>query len=169
MLGKMIISHIRFLAMTPEEFATSPACSGILTNEECLSVFMNLNSRVHFIMPIQLSLSRNRRQEVETRKRRYVYADERDDTRPRPSSARSSKENDDMNHVSLLLSPSFLSTNEKIYCLRRIVDETVVHNQGNLDCSVTLTVDQKIRIQGIVISSQISEYIIYQFILFPYN
>ena len=50
-----MISHIRFLAMSPEEFASAPVCSGILSESECLSVFMNFNSRENWPMPLRLS------------------------------------------------------------------------------------------------------------------
>ena len=56
-----MIGHIRFLAMTPEEFASSPVCSGILTESECLAVFMNLNSRENWPMPSPLSTSKQMR------------------------------------------------------------------------------------------------------------
>ena len=60
MLNK-VIGHIRFLAMTPEEFATGPANSGILTDSECLAIFKNLNSRVHVPLPQPLSNERKLR------------------------------------------------------------------------------------------------------------
>ena len=60
---KKIIYKIRFLAMSSEEFASSPVHSGILTEYECLGVFVHLNnpdsSRP---IPIFLSSSRNQRQ-----------------------------------------------------------------------------------------------------------
>lgn len=46
-----MIGHIRFLAMTPKEFAAFPARSGILTESECLAVLMNLNSEEKWPMP----------------------------------------------------------------------------------------------------------------------
>lgn len=70
-----MIGHIRFLAMTPEEFATGPATSGILTNDECLAVFMNLNSRVQTPLPPPLSNERKTRgPRAESLKRNRGYA-----------------------------------------------------------------------------------------------
>ncbi|XP_050037695.1 BTB/POZ domain-containing protein 3-like [Dermacentor andersoni] len=37
-----VLPLIRFLAMSPEEFCKGPAKSGLLTKEECFSVFMNM-------------------------------------------------------------------------------------------------------------------------------
>jgi len=47
--------------MTPEEFASSPALSGILTQDEGFAILMNLSSRDKWPMPTQLSLSREPR------------------------------------------------------------------------------------------------------------
>ena len=40
-----IIGHIRFLTMTNEDFANSPAMSGILTQEESFAILMNISFR----------------------------------------------------------------------------------------------------------------------------
>ena len=55
------IGQIRFLSMTPDEFASSPALSGILTESECLAILMNMSSRDKWPMPSQLSTSRQQR------------------------------------------------------------------------------------------------------------
>jgi len=47
--------------MTPDEFASSPALSGILTESECLAILMNISSRDKWPMPSQLSVSRQQR------------------------------------------------------------------------------------------------------------
>ena len=54
MLGN-IVGDIRFLAMKPEEFASSPALSGILTQEESFAILMNLNNPGGWPMPLHFS------------------------------------------------------------------------------------------------------------------
>lgn len=49
------------ISMTPDEFASSPALSGILTESECLAILMNMSSRDKWPMPSQLSMSRQQR------------------------------------------------------------------------------------------------------------
>ncbi|UYV74842.1 hypothetical protein LAZ67_12001281 [Cordylochernes scorpioides] len=46
-----VMPFLRFLAMTAEEFCKGPAKSGILTKDECLSIFMNLAIPGSSIMP----------------------------------------------------------------------------------------------------------------------
>ena len=47
--------------MTPEEFSSSPALSGILTQDESFAIFMNIGSPDKWPMPAQFSLSREPR------------------------------------------------------------------------------------------------------------
>jgi len=60
MLGE-IMNEIRFLAMKSEEFASTPSLSGILNQEECFTIFMNLNNPGSLPMPLHLSSCRNQR------------------------------------------------------------------------------------------------------------
>ena len=60
MLGE-IMNEIRFLAMKSEEFASTPSLSGILNQEECFTIFMNLNNPGSLPMPLYLSSCRNQR------------------------------------------------------------------------------------------------------------
>jgi len=60
MLGE-IVNGIRFLAMNPEEFASSPARSGILDKDEAFNIFMNLINPDSLPMPLHLSSSRDLR------------------------------------------------------------------------------------------------------------
>jgi len=57
------IGYVRFLSMTIEEFSSSPALSGILTQDESFAIFMNIGSRDKWPMPTQLSLSRQPRRD----------------------------------------------------------------------------------------------------------
>lgn len=124
--------------MTPEEFAGSAARSEILTKDECHSIFVNLSSRDHFPMPTQLSLSRNKRRAE----------------RESPSSIGDRGESD---HLPPINFP------RRIYCLRNVVDETVVQNNngGVLHCSVTFSVDYSTDICGVLVSSRITGYYSY--------
>lgn len=56
-----ILKGVRFLAMKPEEFASTPALSEILTEEERFAIFMNLSKLDSFPMPPHLSSCRNLR------------------------------------------------------------------------------------------------------------
>lgn len=60
MLGDLI-SEIRFLSMTSEEFASTPVLSGILTEKECVAIFMNLNNPGSLPMPLHLSSCKMKR------------------------------------------------------------------------------------------------------------
>ena len=50
-----VISHVRFLAMTPQEFATRLADSGVLTQEENLAIFLKISGNDKSPMPAHLS------------------------------------------------------------------------------------------------------------------
>ena len=68
MLGE-IIDAVRFLVMKPEEFASSPALSGILTNEECMAIVVNsFNNPSSLPMPLHLSSCRNQRRSFSSRR-----------------------------------------------------------------------------------------------------
>ncbi|OQR77615.1 BTB/POZ domain-containing protein 6-B-like, partial [Tropilaelaps mercedesae] len=41
-MGDTVVSQIRFLALSPEEFTKGPARSGLLSRDECYAVFMNM-------------------------------------------------------------------------------------------------------------------------------
>ena len=71
-----IIYEVRFFTMTSEEFSSSPALSGILTERECMAIFMNLNNPGSWPDPPRLSTCRTPRKkeircirqvEIETR------------------------------------------------------------------------------------------------------
>ena len=54
-----VLCHIRFLTMTPEEFETGPAKSGVLTDDEITSISKNLIGPTdEYPMPKNLSNSR---------------------------------------------------------------------------------------------------------------
>ncbi|KAK4005709.1 BTB/POZ domain-containing protein 2-like [Daphnia magna] len=135
-----IIGHIRFLTMTNEEFASSPAMSGILTQEESFAVLMNISCRDKWQMPSQLSSSRQSRY---TAPYSLSFGENSPGNRSPSSSCGRSVE-----------TAPVLSSPGRIYCYRRVEGEALVHNTGILDCAVALTVDRNICIQGIVISSQ---------------
>ncbi len=60
-----IIYEVRFFTMTSEEFSSSPALSGILTERECMAIFMNLNNSGSWPEPARLSICRTpRRNEI---------------------------------------------------------------------------------------------------------
>jgi len=61
-----IIPYIRFLTMKPEEFSFGPVLSEILTEKECMAVFVNFNipnlgRESRWSLPAHLSLSRRER------------------------------------------------------------------------------------------------------------
>ena len=158
-----VIAHIRFLTMTSEEFATSPAVSGVLTEAECLAVLMNLSSRDKWPMPPTLSTCRQQRQP-----RQNVLAagpsspvghnmdgmiGPRCPSRSSPVSPYSAHTPSGSGGGQSSLT-SLGATGPRIYCYRRVEGESLVENSGILDCAVTLTVDRNVCIQGIVISSQ---------------
>jgi len=56
-----IIGEIRFLSMKPEEFASSPVLSGILTEKECFVIYQNLINPRSLPMPHHMSSCRKQR------------------------------------------------------------------------------------------------------------
>ena len=140
--------------MTNEEFANSPAISGILTKDESLAVMMNIGSRDKWPMPSQLSSSRQQRAPYNLNS---SSVDNRSSVLRRYTIGIIFNSVQTSNLIPIIihsLEATPVPSLGRIYCYRRVEGETQVHNTGILDCAVTLTVDRNICIQGIVISSQ---------------
>ena len=139
--------------MTNEEFANSPAISGILTKDESLAVMMNISCRDKWPMPSQLSSSRQQRapynlnsSSVDNRSsvlRRYTIG----------IIFNSVKSSNWIPIIIHSLEATPVPFDDRMYCFKWVEGETEVDTPV-VNCAVTFTVDRNICIQGIVISSQ---------------
>ena len=119
-----VLSEIRFLSMTSGEFATSPVLSGILSQEECMAIFMNLNNPGSWTFPLNLSACKTPRRQA--------------------SSTFSS---------SIELRNGGRSTNNiGICCLLQIDNESLYHIEPSVNFITSFTVDNAVIIKGIVIA-----------------
>lgn len=121
------LSHLRFLTLTPAQFADGPALSEILTRDESFAILLNISS------PGRIQLSEN--------------LSTRTDRRQSPNA-------DNLNPF-LFGEPSGLRDNRKCICQRTVVEEIHCYNACNLDCSVTFSVDRNICVLGIQLPTQI--------------
>lgn len=136
------IMKIRFLTLTPQQFAEGPASSTLLSQSEKFAILMNISSpSIDIPMPEGFSTSTVcRRKQI-----KYTNHDGNHST--------------DSNRSYTLISrfksvpgTSYFPTmneNRKMYCQRELLHQTNIFNQSVLDCSVTVTVDKNICIYGI--------------------
>lgn len=121
------IGKIRFLTLTPAEFAEGPALSPLLTKDESFAILMNISSKTATKVPLPESFSMC--------------------SVPRKRPAGEDK------HIIQL--PGEAREGQKYYCLRNIVPQPHGYNTSNLDCSVSFTVDRNICVLGVQVPTQI--------------
>lgn len=140
---------IRFLTLSPQQFAEGPASSALLTQSEKFAILMNISSPSTDIpMPEGFSTStvcrRNHQVRQPPRHDFYMY--------------KNRKSNPVLSNLCVRWNLQQPNSNEsrKLYCERTLIQQTNIFNQSVLDCSVTFTVDFNICILGIQVPSQIS-------------
>ncbi|CAB3231510.1 unnamed protein product [Arctia plantaginis] len=176
------IEKIRFLTLTPQQFADGPACSPLLTESEAFAVLMNiLSSNSDVPMPRGFSTCRVPRKQLIGDGNSSNVATLTVDTPspvmleqvfgapaqllppyPRPSRHDVGVRNSSM--VQALINPSMSGLPEhmerhgadfnKIYCQRAIIQHTDCLNTSVLDCSVTFMVDKNICLLGVQVPTQ---------------
>ncbi|KAJ9589367.1 hypothetical protein L9F63_017419, partial [Diploptera punctata] len=133
-----LIGKIRFLTLTPSQFAEGPALSTLLMQDESFSILLNISSTstpCKMPMPEGFSISR------EPRHRTHPATPDQTISLQSPSSS------------VLISSPSHRDI--KFYCMRNIVPQPHCLNTSILDCSVNFTVDRNIYVQGVQIPTQV--------------
>jgi hypothetical protein len=131
------VNKIRFLTLTPSQFAEGPALSPLLTRDESYALLVNISSTsasCKFPLPEGFSDS------VESRRR--------------PSSASPAIRDGPPAH-----------RNVRFYCVRNIMPLPHCLNNSILDCSVTFTVDRNIFVHGVQVSVYtvfLLQYAVYQ-------
>jgi hypothetical protein len=124
------IGKIRFLTLTPSQFADGPAESPLLTQDESFAILLNISSTsASCKRPLPEGFSNS----VESR------------CRPSPASPE---------QVGIIASPAHRDT--KFYCVRNILPQPHCLNTSILDCSVTFTVDRNIFVHGVQVSENIN-------------
>jgi len=129
MLGD-IIGEIRFLSMKPEEFASSPVLTGVLTEIECLAIYQNISNPRSLPMPHHLSSCRKQ-------------------IRGTSSTTSFSPE---MNSGG-----STIDNTEFFYCTRMIKNEIFLQKRGRDDLAAEFTANRTINIKGIILTEMITE------------
>lgn len=118
------VNKIRFLTLTPSQFAEGPALSPLLSRDESYALLVNISSTsatCKFPLPEGFSNS------VESRRR--------------PSPASPAIRDSPLGH-----------RGAKFYCVRNILPQPHCLNTSILDCSVTFTVDRNICVHGVQVS-----------------
>lgn len=169
MLIKEALKKIRFLTLTPQQFAEGPARSNLLTQDESLAIFINISSSSDYPMPEGFCVSRQKRN------RSCGYEDIQN-TPSRPSDVIPGFENYNFSfprNDCLVRSPP-IAVNQnamaaygncsghnpesegvnitmearKFYCVRTIRQQIDYRNTSVTECSLTFHVDKNILITG---------------------
>ncbi|XP_075991879.1 uncharacterized protein LOC142987180 isoform X2 [Anticarsia gemmatalis] len=177
------IEKIRFLTLTPQEFAAGPARSSLLTESEAFAVLMNiLSSNSDVPMPSGFSMCRVPRKQLIGDGPSSNMATLTVDTpspvmleqvfgapqqhlpstahypRPTRHEVRHSSMVQGLINPSLSGGPEHLERHSsdfnKIYCQRAIIQHTDCLNTSVLDCSVTFMVDKNICLLGVQVPTQ---------------
>ncbi|XP_061708107.1 uncharacterized protein LOC133518437 [Cydia pomonella] len=171
------IEKIRFLTLTPQQFAEGPARSSLLTESEAFAVLMNiLSSSADVPLPAGFSSCRVPRKQligsgpsnnmptftVDTPSPVMVEHPERPlpclPAYPRPRHDVPGVRLASSIHTLSALGPEHLERHSndfnKIYCQRPIIQHTDCLNTSVLDCSVTFMVDKNICLLGVQVPTQ---------------
>ncbi|XP_044752164.1 BTB/POZ domain-containing protein 6-like [Coccinella septempunctata] len=144
------LMKIRFLTLTPQQFAEGPANSQLLAQSEKFSILMNICSpSAANPMPEGFSLSkstRKRKQQLNMRHGLYLAG---------PSNMEM-----DTSRTSMIIFPSSnvesgSESLKKYYCSRQLLRITECMNTSVLDCALTFRCDKNIGIYGIEVPAQI--------------
>lgn len=136
---RSVLKKIRFLTLTPQQFAEGPGKSNLLEQNEAFSILMNISSiNSGCPMPDGFTKNRNARDQQDngeffTPEKMYF----------RPSERPRLEENRDVVET------------RKHYCVRTTRQQTECLNTSVLDCSVTFSVDRSICITGIQVPTQV--------------
>ncbi|XP_015609976.1 BTB/POZ domain-containing protein 2-like [Cephus cinctus] len=146
------LAKIRFLTLTPQEFAEGPAKSPLLTQSEAFHILLNISSSEKtFIMPEGFSNHIMRRLEPPI----FEKAIPLWNTSPIPSTdSRSLKKFSFRSNIQQFPLKTIFQE-QKYYCQRPVLQLTDCLNSSVLDCSVTFSVNKDIDIIGVVVPAQV--------------
>lgn len=144
------LMKIRFLTLSPQQFAEGPATSSLLSQSEKFAILMNISSpSTEVAMPVGFSTSTVPRQRKNSSLNESLYTGNVMDT------SRTSM-------ITFYNQPGGSSggegTNEsarKFRCTRKVLRLTECMNTSVLDCAVTFTCDKNVCVYGIQVPAQV--------------
>lgn len=165
------VKKIRFLTLTPQQFAEGPARTNLLSQSEAFAILMNISTpNSVYPMPDGFTLNKNSRVY-------NVYGDSRSPSPavlPGPSQIQSlnvpppAPAPNAEQHIQNLMpmpaeSPNFfnifreprMSQEHRYYCVRTIQQIREIYNRSVLESSFTFSVDRNVSILGLTIFTQI--------------
>ncbi|KAF2883941.1 hypothetical protein ILUMI_22233 [Ignelater luminosus] len=147
------IMKIRFLTLSPQEFAEGPATSNLLTEPEKFAILMNISSPSTTVpMPGGFSTSRVRRlQNRNPRQFEHIFAGSSSMDTSRTSMIKFYAQG---GNPSAFTEESNNEVSKKLYCTRVPLRLTDCMNTSVLDCAVTFTCDKNVCVYGIQVPAQ---------------
>jgi hypothetical protein len=153
---KNAIKKIRFLTLSPQQFAEGPARTNLLTQSEAFAILMNIStSNSVYPMPEGFTQNKNLRGG-------YPFADSETPSpiqsvpvvqvMPLSESPHHNLGAGGAHHGSYM---DELRNEQKFYCMRIIRQQTECLNTSVLDCSLTFTVDRSICVTGVQVPTQV--------------
>ncbi|GLG95093.1 BTB/POZ domain-containing protein 6-A [Gryllus bimaculatus] len=131
------LGKIRFLTLTPAQFAEGPALSPLLTQDESFAVLMNISSSTPDKLPMPEGFSTC----TLLRKKPAPEIPTENSVIPVQSG--------------IFPSGEVVQEGHKYYCLRNIISQPHIFNTSILDCSVSFTVSRNICILGVQVPTQV--------------
>ncbi|GAB0091111.1 uncharacterized protein DMENIID0001_059190 [Sergentomyia squamirostris] len=138
------VRKIRFLTLTPQQFAEGPGRSTLLTKDEAFAILMNISSP-NSVLPMPEGFCINRSVRVQN----VVVESPSPDDPPARILPRNSPLVDEMHDVRNMMDT------QRFYCVRSIRQQTDYLNTSVLDCSVTFSVNRCICITGVQVPTQV--------------
>ncbi|XP_043287451.1 BTB/POZ domain-containing protein 2-like [Venturia canescens] len=122
-----LLTKIRFLTLTPKQFADGPGKAELLDKDEAFAIIMNISSvNSGILMPQGFSVEKNQRSHL---------SPESQMVRPRLCGS--------------------IQKGEELYCNRNISPNSICQNGDILDCSMAFKVDTCIKMLGVLVSTQL--------------
>ncbi|XP_054087498.1 uncharacterized protein LOC105212840 isoform X2 [Zeugodacus cucurbitae] len=173
--SEITVQKIRFLTLTPQQFAEGPARSKLLKQHEALAILIKISSPTinDCPMPEGFCNSRTSREYYETRSQRdvpsyhrptssngpAVFAPFENNTGNTISIVTTTPQSSSSNNISTFQggSDSDLTTNDtrRSYCVRTLNQQFDYRNTSVTDCGLTFQVDSNIWITGVQVPTQV--------------
>lgn len=173
------VKKIRFLTLTPQQFAEGPARTNLLTQSEAFAILMNIStSNSVYPMPEGFSMNKNSRVPFDSRSpsppsrtdppSRQAIAVSVPQHAPVPSNQNNrpqtpalspdihyQPESPNFNYFQVLRDQRMAEERRIFSCIRTINHIREVQNRSVLDCSFTFSVDRNVSILGLQMYTQI--------------
>jgi len=146
------LMKIRFLTLTPQEFAEGPATSNLLSENEKFAMLMNISSPTTNV-PMPGGFSTSRVQRLQNRPRQYetLYAGSTSMDTSRTSMIKFYNQSGNM---AAFAEDGGTEVSKKLYCTRVPLRLTDCMNTSVLDCAVTFTCDKNVCVFGVQVPAQ---------------